>query len=1069
MYRKHGTRRLHALLAAAVLASIVVRAAAAAQAGGEAAPETADVKKIYHDIAQLTVPQIERTTIIKRIVAKKKLAVLPLIEKGLTHEDPLARAGAAEALARIGDKRGINPLIRMLRYDPNYDVRRKIVMCLAGFGNEKVVEKLMEPDIEIPETVAMELAKTPEAHRKIADALRTVLSPIDYFIEKGLLHPRESNQALHELIKLTGTGMANVVKDPAKTRDTNTLLRARYHKWRKWWSSNKNTFKWFSLEPNEQATANQKLDDLNFRLAAAKMAGFMKISGACTLFQPFLEHDNKATKLRILPIIGRIGSDEAVDLIIGKTTERGDPAIRKAALETLGLLKEREVVDRFSRLLDAADPKQKAKGVLAAYLKKMNNALASTDRRKAIMLVIEALHDNTKGASFVQASARDAFASLRDGKTAKIKNFLMKNLDAEGLDTNDEGTAAVIENALKWAGRFGFFEERTKLYVFLEHENKSIRWQAIKTLTLLQDRAALTHMIDSCLSSEWLVRDAALAAIKKLGFHQSISLVDHRDAQKPVLHKKISEIVAGDLPLVAAFLNDERQDINLKIALLLKLADFAPAEAYPLLLTAFETTFKNSETLKKFACFMVQRISAQASARGIPRDAWGAQYKKLASNLITFAKGEDAELADVAIRALSNIGTKTVAKELTVLLQEFGYRTEIATELLALTRAAHKKSAFSKLLKNNVKRIRQRRRLRELALVLNNQKERLNILKKLSAKPDDMDKFIKQALEWELPLASLLIAIGDRPAEARASIHDVLSQKKFAKISKEKKEAFTVAVAQLGAPIDKAHKLLAFARRLDKKSDLTKLLENIAAEPDKHKDFLNEVLRRRESLTTLLERLAAKSNKKEELLALVAVLYKEKERLEILEKIAENPAELAALIDTTKDETIDLPGFLRKISASPERAREIAAQELAGRDMQEHIYKTLAVLSNLKISVAETLAAIGYRPSISRIRKGEYGIIDALEYEIILFEAAENRVDSLLKKGADESDIQIARSEKLKYAKVIGAYFRALNKIAGQSIALPRDTREGFREALDLWKQWWVEKKTVIIAEDRVK
>jgi HEAT repeat protein len=208
----------------------------------------------------------EHVRALVKVAAGRDDAVEHIIDRGLSHREAQTRMAAAEALAIIGNRRALEPLNRLVEFDPDYTVRRHALRALAGFGDPTALAGLFRdvPDFDgslrrrilsppsgaVGQTEAQRKARLRQLGQTISRALDRYESLIGRMSRN--VDPDEKERAVRELQRLTGD------RNRVKARD-----------WIAWWRARK------GIPPPLHSDVNRK-GDRTTMMALIEVAGLIR-------------------------------------------------------------------------------------------------------------------------------------------------------------------------------------------------------------------------------------------------------------------------------------------------------------------------------------------------------------------------------------------------------------------------------------------------------------------------------------------------------------------------------------------------------------------------------------------------------------------------------------------------------------------------------------------------------------------------------------------------------------------------------------------------------------------------
>jgi len=296
--------RSAALAALAGLAAALGGLSPAGEPPGKERLTLREERRIYNYIDSCTSVEIGLAAIRKHVqdvvgVARgRDSAVNYIVKHCLTHEEPLARLAAVEALGQIGNERALAALHELIMFDGTYAIRRHAARAVAGFGDPVALNKLFReaPDFDgsLGKRIRGPEGESPAAAARRAKRLRDLGAAISRALDRfpsliRYMRPNEDRdvqeRAKRELQRLTGDVDRVAAED-----------------WRKWWKQDRK-----GRPPALHADINRSADRTTM-MALIELAAMIKVREAIAGLVPALRHGEAPVKMAAADALGRLGT-----------------------------------------------------------------------------------------------------------------------------------------------------------------------------------------------------------------------------------------------------------------------------------------------------------------------------------------------------------------------------------------------------------------------------------------------------------------------------------------------------------------------------------------------------------------------------------------------------------------------------------------------------------------------------------------------------------------------------------------------------------------------------------------
>jgi HEAT repeat protein len=288
-----------------------------------------------------------------------EVVIDPLIQ-ALSDADAKVRAKVAEVLGKIGDKKAIEPLVRVLKKDENYIVQTRVVWALGNIGGP-AIEMLVRISKDVDSNIRAKILEVIGRFggRTAIDSMIAALRDPDFDvrIKAAWMLVRIGEPSLPALIQ--------TLRDP----------------------------------------------DVNIRAKAAEILGKIANKRATYPLIQTLKDSDITVCEKAIEALGKIADPKAVDPLI-EALETHDPGIQAYAAEALGKISDQRAVDPLLQLIKNDNPKVRAKAA---------EALGRIGNKRCTYGLIRLLNDSD---SSVKAKALEALGVIGDTKGAGLSTLI---------------------------------------------------------------------------------------------------------------------------------------------------------------------------------------------------------------------------------------------------------------------------------------------------------------------------------------------------------------------------------------------------------------------------------------------------------------------------------------------------------------------------------------------------------------------------------------------------------------------------------------------------------------------
>ncbi|HOT27534.1 MAG TPA: HEAT repeat domain-containing protein [Candidatus Ozemobacteraceae bacterium] len=346
-------------------------------------------------IGSFSMPVQERLLAIRRAAELTLTEAVPTLIEVLYEPDPAISAAAAEALGRIGDPRGIEPLLEITHRN---DIRLLQEIEASGFSGD-AVSRGARRDAEKGEgSESRDLAVIPEAnpfkYRELT-VFKIDLLPKEYFQADGTPIPRrdlvmkglkDNDQQLRKMAAKAAIG----IHDPEVVPTLVEALQNPYEV---------ESVRYLAAEAlgdsgDERAGAPllKALKDENVavRYSAAAALSNMRDEKTVGALIEALNDDNEFVRSSVAYALGTIGDKRAMEALLGKIDD-GSEVVRFSVGKALGGLGGEDVIAELDRRLDTAN---------ARFKRALIDVVSQIKNESAVELLRKALRDPDSETSY---------------------------------------------------------------------------------------------------------------------------------------------------------------------------------------------------------------------------------------------------------------------------------------------------------------------------------------------------------------------------------------------------------------------------------------------------------------------------------------------------------------------------------------------------------------------------------------------------------------------------------------------------------------------------------------------
>lgn len=481
-------------------------------------------------IGNFAMPMSERLLAIKRAGELMLFEAVPTLIETLYEPDPGISSAAAEALGRIGDPRGIEPLLEITHRN---DIRMLQEIQSSGFGGE-VVSRATRKDSDRAEgDESRDLAVIPEAnpfkYRELT-VFKIDLLPKEYFQSDGSPIPRrdlvmkglkDNDQQLRKMAAKAAIG----IHDPEVIPTLVEALQNPYEV---------ESVRYLAAEAlgdsgDERAGAPllKALKDENVavRYSAAAALSNMRDEKTVGALIDALGDENEFVRSSVAYALGTIGDQRAMAALLGRIDD-GSEVVRFSVGKALGGLGGDVIISELDKRLDTAN---------AEFKRALVDVVSQIKNENAVQLLRKALRDPDSETSF---KASQALMTVEDADVLDDLIEASRRIDQELIAwfQNQEklgkfhssepapggaarprerqsGDASMKFNSLQSEGGPG--DSIEKLETALKHESPNVRGCAANALGDFAGVEAGVLLLEALSDRHEYVRSCAVAALGK--------------------------------------------------------------------------------------------------------------------------------------------------------------------------------------------------------------------------------------------------------------------------------------------------------------------------------------------------------------------------------------------------------------------------------------------------------------------------------------------------------------------------------------------------------------------------
>lgn len=378
-------------------------------------------------IGSFSMPMQERLLAIRRAAELTLVEAVPTLIEVLYEPDPGISAAAADALGRIGDPRGIEPLLEITHRN---DIRMLQEIEASGFGGD-AASKGARKDAEKGEggesrDLAVISEANPFKYRELT-VFKIDLLPKEYFQSDGTPIPRrdlvmkglkDNDQQLRKMAAKAAIG----IHDPEVIPTLVEALQNPYEV---------ESVRYLAAEAlgdsgDERAGVPllKALKDENVavRYSAAAALSNMRDEKTVGALIDALNDENEFVRSSVAYALGTIGDKRAMEALLGRIDD-GSEVVRFSVGKALGGLGGEEVIGELDRRLDTAS---------AHFKRALIDVVSQIKNENAVQLLRKALRD-------------------QDSETCyKASMALMTVDDADVLDDLIEASRRIDQELIAW-------------------------------------------------------------------------------------------------------------------------------------------------------------------------------------------------------------------------------------------------------------------------------------------------------------------------------------------------------------------------------------------------------------------------------------------------------------------------------------------------------------------------------------------------------------------------------------------------------------------------------------------
>jgi len=337
-------------------------------------------------IGSFSMPVQERLLAIRRAAELTLTEAVPTLIEVLYEPDPSISVAAADALGRIGDPRGIEPLLEITHRN---DIRLLQEIEASGFSRDAVSKSTRNDTEKAEGSESRDLAVIPEVnpfkYRELT-VFKIDLLPKEYFQADGTPIPRrdlvmkglkDNDQQLRKMAAKAAIG----IHDPEVIPTLVEALQNPYEV---------ESVRYLAAEAlgdsgDERAGTPllKALKDENVavRYSAAAALSNMRDEKTVGALIDALNDDNEFVRSSVAYALGTIGDRRAMEALLGKIDD-GSEVVRFSVGKALGGLGGEEIIGELDRRLDTAN--DRFKRALIDVVSQIKNESAVQLLRKAL-------------------------------------------------------------------------------------------------------------------------------------------------------------------------------------------------------------------------------------------------------------------------------------------------------------------------------------------------------------------------------------------------------------------------------------------------------------------------------------------------------------------------------------------------------------------------------------------------------------------------------------------------------------------------------------------------------------
>lgn len=479
-------------------------------------------------IGSFSMPMEERLLAIRRAAEQSLVEAVPMLIEALYEPDPGISAAAAEALGRIGDPRGIEPLLEITHRN---DVRLLQEIQVAGFGSDAAAGHKDEDKGDVGEIKDLAVIKeaNPFKYRELT-VFKIDLLPKEYFQADGSPIPRrdlvmkglkDNDQQLRKMAAKAAIGIHDSEVIP-------TLVEALENPYEV------ESVRYLAAEAlggsgDERAgdplLKALKDENVAVRYSAAAALSNMRDDKTVGALINALGDENEFVRSSVAYALGTIGDRRAMEALLGKIDD-GSEVVRFSVGKALGGLGGEEIISELDKRLDTAN---------AAFKRALVDVVSQIKNDSAVHLLRKALRDSDSETSYKASVALlavedvdvldDLIEASRRIDQELIAWFKSREMggEAPAPALAAEGTtrprdrqsadASMKFSSLQSEGGPG--DSIEKLEAALKHESPNVRGCAANALGDFIGMEAGVLLLEALSDEHEYVRSCAVAALGK--------------------------------------------------------------------------------------------------------------------------------------------------------------------------------------------------------------------------------------------------------------------------------------------------------------------------------------------------------------------------------------------------------------------------------------------------------------------------------------------------------------------------------------------------------------------------